>query len=428
MKRAIEVPVFLLALVCVVTGCEPGLDEDPLYTISTSQSVPQWTKDGTKIVFAYPPRGIFVVEADGSRMWTMPRNAPTWKPGRSYDDFIGNFSPAISPDGSQVAYAMVDGESSNIVISDIDGSNLRKLTKHSAIEAYPAWSPVGREIAFISFRDGDDFWPRLYIMNSDGSKQRTLAPAVWTTDHAPVWSPDGSRIAFVVFQRDRVPSGDSYDIVRRHILHTVRPDGSELRVLGDTDSVAGWSPDGSQIAFIKREGENSALVTMDPDGSNQHELTKSKNTPQRFYNNLSWSPDGSEVLYAASWATIVRVDGLSTRFIGREHTSELRLKGVASWSPDGSRIAILDSLEFTDNLLVTVARDGSDGRVLVKAGPKALVAANTNGENALKDIKACSDGRLISRPGWKKGLVQDCETLLQIRDDLAGEAALNWSP
>ena len=238
MSKSVRILLCVLVVAFVTMGfLECGYEGDPLYPISTSQAVPQWTKDGTKIVFAYPPRGIFVVEADGSRMWTMPRDAPTWKTRYRYDDFIGNFSPAISPDGSRVAYAMVDGESSNIVISDIDGSNLRKLTKNSAVDAYPAWSPDGNRIAFISYRDGDDIWPRLYVMNADGSKQRSLAPAVWTTNHAPVWSPNGSSIAFVVSQHDRLPTEDSYKVVYRHIMYTVRPEGSEPRILGDTGSV-----------------------------------------------------------------------------------------------------------------------------------------------------------------------------------------------
>ena len=432
MRGALGVLAIILPLMSTVSICGPAYDSPLVISVSESQAVPHWTRDGTKIVFAQPPRGIFVVEADGSRMWSIPRNAPTWKPGGSSDDFIGNFSPAISPDGSRVAYAMVDGESSNIVVSNIDGSNLRKLTKNSAVDAYPAWSPDGKQIAFISYRDGDDFQPRLFVMNSDGSKQRSLAPAVWTTDHAPVWSPDGSRIAFVVFQRDVVPREDSSRRTRtvpRHILYTVKPDGSEPRILGDTGSVAAWSPDGSRIAFIRREGESSSLVTMDPHGNEQQQLFDLKRNRSQPYGSLSWSPDGSEILLPSTGRPIVRADGSSIRFLDRQPNNiDLRLRGITAWSPDGSRIALRDSLEFNDNVLVTVAPDGSDARVLVKAGPTELVAANDNGENTSEKIKACSDGSLISRPGWKGGLVQDCETLLQIRDALAGEGALNWSP
>ena len=411
MRGAFGVLAIILPLMSTVSICADSYDSPLVVPVSTSQAVPQWTKDGTKIVFAYPPRGIFVVEADGSRMWTMPQNAPTWKPGRSSDDFIGNFSPAISPDGSRVAYAMVDGESSNVVVSNIDGSNLRKLTKNSAVDAYPAWSPDGNQIAFISYRDGDDFRPRLYVMNSDGSKQRSLAPAVWSTIHTPVWSPDGNRIAFVVFQRDEVPREDSSKgtwTVDRQILHTVKPDGSELRILGDTESIAAWSPDGSQIAFIRREGDSSAVFTMTPDGTDAQLFHDLGFVPSRLFGNLSWSPDGSEFIFAVGNAA----------------------RASGAWSPDGSRKAIIASssqFEATSNVLVTVAKDGSDARVLVKAGPKSFVAANANGENTSEDIKACSDGSLVSRPGWKKGLVQDCETLLQIRDALVGEVALNWS-
>ena len=43
------------------------------------------------------------------------------------------------------------------------------------------------------------------------------------------------------------------------------------------------------------------------------------------------------------------------------------------------------------------------------------------------DTSSCSDGFVVPNPGENPGLVQDCETLLTIRDTLAGRAELNWS-
>jgi TolB protein len=54
-----------------------------------------------------------------------------------------------------------------------DGSGLRNLTRNPARDLRPSWSPDGRRIAFVSDRDG-----RLdaYVMNADGSNQRSLTP------------------------------------------------------------------------------------------------------------------------------------------------------------------------------------------------------------------------------------------------------------
>ena len=61
----------------------------------------------------------------------------------------------------------------------------------------PAWSPDGRQIAFVSDRDGN--W-EIYVMNADGSSQTNLTNDL-PDDTGPVWSPDGRQIAFV-FCRD----------------------------------------------------------------------------------------------------------------------------------------------------------------------------------------------------------------------------------
>ena len=57
-------------------------------------------------------------------------------------------------------------------------------------------SPDGRQIAFMSARDGN---PEIYVMNADGSNLRRLTnhPA---GESSPTWSPSGSQIAFIVEQ------------------------------------------------------------------------------------------------------------------------------------------------------------------------------------------------------------------------------------
>ena len=70
------------------------------------------------------------------------------------------------------------------------GSEQRILTRKPE-NAFPAWSPDGGKIAFVSNRDGN---LEIYVMNSDGSGQRRLTrhPGV---DGSPAWSPDGRSIA-----------------------------------------------------------------------------------------------------------------------------------------------------------------------------------------------------------------------------------------
>jgi TolB protein len=67
------------------------------------------------------------------------------------------------------------------------------VTRTPGPAGFPAWSPDGRKIAFLSMRDGKG---EVYVVNADGSRQRNLTrnPA---RDSAFAWSPDGRRIFFL---------------------------------------------------------------------------------------------------------------------------------------------------------------------------------------------------------------------------------------
>ena len=410
-----------LTLMGSTVTCTSIEEEGELLGVAEQYTAPTWSKDGSHIVFAHPPAGVFVVEASSTRMWSLPPGSPMGT-HRS----LGNFSPALSPDGSRVAYAAIErsGVSSDIVTSALDGSDLRRLTNHKAIDAYPVWSPDGSQILFYSSRAGSPGNPTLslFIVDSDGSNLRELSPESSRpiAKYPPVWSPDGQRIAFVVW-------GDGYEF----LVQTIRADGADLTELGKTVSNPVWSPDGTRLAFIREGDETRGLYTMDPDGGNERLLSSFDIPPTSYYHNPSWSPDGSEILYGVGFRSfVVGVDGSEPRVIGESATPWGR--GRAAWSPDGSRIAfhVLSDLssDFSDIVLHTMARDGSDPRILVRGTLERLVAEHSDWRDVTVDIAACYEGDVVKNPERNPGLVQDCETLQRLRKALAGEAVLNWSP
>lgn len=375
-------------------GCGGGLNyRDWQLTMSNikPRSSPVWTADGSHIIFSRFVQGMFMVDVAGTRLQRIPANAPI---GTFFFE-PGYFSPALSPDGSRLAFVVHVGNSNfEIATADLDGANARRLSHNDNpysdfAEANPVWSPDGSRIAYIANR-------RLTLMDSDGSNAQVVVPSIDALYYPPAWSPDGSWLAFVGWH-SMFEEGED-----RNVIYIVRPDGSELRLLGDTDSVLAWSPDGSRIAFIKKVDGERILQSVALDGTDARSLLSlGQAYPETHrgvaYDTLAWSPDGSAILFTFSepYRVIpnVRPDSeVVVVSVGEVEDGKRILAKVdgawAAWSPDGLRIAVVTALAGSDptfeessfgDVLYTMARDGTDRRVLVQGDGKHLVVARSGG-------------------------------------------------
>ena len=324
------------------------------YDRARPHSRPTWSADGTRIAFLH--RGaVYVVASDGSSL--MQVVGPYLDPGpyRDMDLLQSPLSPAISPDGSKVAYIQNSSDhceaNFDIYLSDVDGSNRQRLTDHDATDTNPVWSPDGTRIAFQSDRDSDGYELgrghfALFTMKADGSeilKVSDETSAVAGT--APAWSPDGQNLAFVATEwaeesGNRVArnnpsatplSGTPTREVRaglfsREVIYTVAPDGANPVKLWDgtlspdfnprgrsnredwnvpEEKVEGltWSPDGSRMAFSATVyGESPILFAMELGSRHLHEVPVPQIPRPPEYGKywqlpVSWSTEGSSLLF-----------------------------------------------------------------------------------------------------------------------------------
>jgi TolB protein len=217
---------------------------------------PALSADGTRIAFvrsAGTGTGIWIMGVDGSGLQQITSN-PKWM----------DESPSWSPDGTQVAFARgsAPGTPRRIYVVNVDGTGLEPLTDPASDRFEPAWSPDGTQIAFVTAGPGtieaNGQPPQIWVMNADGSRQMQVT-SVSVGAWRPAWSPDGSQIAF-----DDAGGG----------MSVIDADGSRLRQIGPTGGFdPTWSPDGDRIAFTGGVDDHHWVLSMNLDGEEVKRLT-----------------------------------------------------------------------------------------------------------------------------------------------------------
>ncbi len=176
----------------------------------------------------------------------------------------GIVSPAVSPDGTRVAFAALG----DLWIHAIGGAT-RRITDDPWIETDPAWSPDGSRLVFVSDRDAparaadpsgtasdSPALLDLYLLDpATGAIERLTEGAGATL---PSWSPDGSRLAFV---------GSGYQVGVR-VLELATRSARTLRAGLNGAGRPSWSPAGDAVVVSAhwpyserfREGINRAMV------------------------------------------------------------------------------------------------------------------------------------------------------------------------
>ena len=203
---------------------------------AATEVVARYSPDGTRIAYVSNAVGgikILVMDADGS----------DWRRLTSTPDSILEDSPVWTPDGSRIVYS----SGGNIWIINMDGSDPQQLTSAGTRDNQPAVSPDGTMIAYQSTgrRSAD-----IHLMSIDGQQQRPLQETS-ELEMAPAWFPDG-QLAYLSQQGSR---RNQIQMVMRVDLTTgVAP----TRVTPPGISVQGYaiSPDGNTMAFTVQEQEN----------------------------------------------------------------------------------------------------------------------------------------------------------------------------
>ncbi len=195
-----------------------------------------------------------------------------------------NQSPAWSPNKRWIAFVSERAGDKNIYRMDVDGENVIQLTKQERCDE-PDWSPDSRWIAFVSNAT-------LFVMGADGRNLRQLGNAGAVLFDC-AWSPNGKQIAFI--------GADAEGSIE---IFSIDVDGGNLRQLTQLQEQIFiwelvWSPSGKSIAYIVTGGlpkgpinqifANSVIGVVDAAGGGHSEqIEATKGLGARY---LSWLPE-----------------------------------------------------------------------------------------------------------------------------------------
>ena len=206
---------------------------------------------------------------------------------------------ALSPDAKKVAFT-VRGEV--FAASAKDGGEASRVTSTPGAEEQLAWAPDSRRLAYSSDRDGA--W-HLYLYDF-GTRTEIQLTRGTASDVTPRWSPDGRKIAFVRGGRALhvldVASGAEKAVVANVSLS--RPPFVDERGIA-------WSPDGLVLAYVTSDGAKqfANVFTVPVDGGTPRQVSW---LPNADGGGLSWSADGTFLTLESGQRTedgqVVRID------------------------------------------------------------------------------------------------------------------------
>ena len=257
---------------------------------------------------------IFLMDADGTDVLQLTDNARE------------DAYPALSPDGSRIAFARKARGQLDLFVMDVDGSNVTRVMRTAnADEVLPSWSPDGKKLAFTATVTTPDGWQSdIYRIRVSDGRFRRLTYTPKTKEFTPDWSPDGTEIAFTKQNQARSKFG----------IAAVRPDASGLRwVVINPDSASGytdvnpsWSPDSQWIAFARDHGSDPFvdIYKVMRDGTHVTAVTELNELAE----NPVWGADGRILFMHDEGAAVVASDGGEISHITPTRT------GLPFWWPD----------------------------------------------------------------------------------------------
>jgi TolB protein len=235
-----------------------GANQKRLTSFNSISIMPAVSPDGSKVAFTSFARGnpaIFILSTETGR------RLPFYNQVASL-----NATPDFTPDGKQILYSSSASGYAQIYVANLDGSNLRRISSSRAIEVEPKVNPkTGSDIVFVSGRSGPQ---QIFRMNFDGTGVERLTNGEGEASN-PSWHPDGQVIAFSWTRGYATGNFNVFlmDVAKREFNQLTHSEGRNEN--------PSWAPDGRHLVFMSTRGGTQQIYSMLADGSQVRQLTNS---------------------------------------------------------------------------------------------------------------------------------------------------------
>jgi TolB protein len=268
----------------------------------------------------------------GSRYFGTADDAGARKAAHEFaNDIIAKFGGGTLA-GSHIYFVSDRTGHKEIWVMDYDGQNQRQLTSYRSIAIQPAISPDGSRLAFTSFDKGT---PRIVMLNTATGRPVQFYNQEASLNATPNFSPDGKEIYY-----SSTAAGHEAQIYAANL------NGTNFRRIGVAKAIQvepKVNPkNGSQIAFVQGP-KNQQVFVMNSEGANVERLTAGEGEAS----NPAWHPDGQHLLFAwtRGYATgnfnVFLMDTATREY--DQLTSSAGRNENPNWAPDGRHLVFVSN-------------------------------------------------------------------------------------
>ncbi len=202
---------------------------------------------------------------------------------------------AWSPDGRQIAFITNISGRNNLWTVSAESGWPAQLTVSNQRQVSPAWSPKGRWIAYASDYDGNEQWDIFLVAPSNGQIVN-LTNTKEVSEEGPVWSPDGEKLAYSVKPKESSTYEiDTIDVNTKKVTHLTSNTPKELSNINPI-----WSRDGNQIVFTQAHaaGKDSNIFIANAATGRATNLTPHEGEHNFYATDVS--PEGKTILLTSN--------------------------------------------------------------------------------------------------------------------------------